>query len=97
MYHNFFTNKTMIQGNVMDIAYLLGAIIGSLISGALVGLIPLFLGKKFNKVKLGQIGFAGCLLGSFLAGLLLSIPICIIFSAIIIISDNTNISNLFKK
>ena len=51
MYHNFFTNKTMIQGNVMDIAYLLGAIIGSLISGALVGLIPLFLGKKFNKEK----------------------------------------------
>ena len=64
---------------------LLATIIGALLAGALFGAIPFFLGKKFNKEQLGFIGFIACIICNFFLGIFLSIPCCIIFSAIILL------------
>ena len=62
-------------------------IFGALMGGALFGLIPGIIGYKRGKQKLATIGFISCVVGSFLLGLFLSIPICIIFTVIILISS----------
>lgn len=66
-----------------QVAFTIGAIVGSLFSGALVGLVPLLLGlkKKFNGLAIG--GFIACIVGSLFMGLLLSVPICVVFAVII--------------
>lgn len=59
--------------------------ISSLISGAIVGAIPGFIGYKKRKKGLAVAGFISCVIGSFLLGLFLSIPLCIIFILIILL------------
>lgn len=58
-----------------DLAYAVGAIIGSLISGA----IPAITGAIKGKLGLAIGGFFACLVSSFILGLILSIPTCAIF------------------
>jgi len=58
----------------------IGLVIGSLVTGALVGLVPLLLGRKLAQPKLGVAGFAVCVLGSLVGGLLLSVPAAAVFS-----------------
>lgn len=67
-------------------AYVIGTIIGSILGGALVGLIPFFLGRKYGKSTLGIIGLVVCIFCNFLLGFLLSIPACLIFVLIIILT-----------
>ena len=62
-------------------------IFGALLMGALLGLIPGIVGYKKGKQGLAIGGFIACVVGSFLLGLALSIPACIIFTAIILISS----------
>jgi MFS family permease len=69
--------------NANQAAYAIGTIVGSLVSGALVGLVPLIMGLKKNFKGLAIGGFVACLVGSFLMGLLLSVPICVVFAVII--------------
>ncbi len=63
-----------------------GAIIGSLLAGALIGLIPFFLGRKYGKATLGIVGLVVCILCNFLLGMLLSIPACLVFVLIIMLT-----------
>ncbi len=60
-------------------AFAFGAIIGSLLSGAIVGAIPAICGAVKHKIGLAIGGFFACLVASFLLGLILSIPTCALF------------------
>lgn len=59
--------------------YQLGVIIGSIIMGAIVGSIPAVTGIVKKKIGLAIGGFFACIVGNFLLGLFLSVPICIVF------------------
>ena len=84
----------------METTFVLSAIIGSLISGAVVGAIPAICGAKKQKLKLGILGFFTCVICSFLLGLLLSVPACAVFLYLIFKPekkgpDDTNTPNPF--
>jgi len=68
----------------MDMAELIGLIVGALVSGALVGAIPLILGLRRERKNLAIMGFISCIVGSLILGLLLSVPLCIIFVLLIL-------------
>lgn len=70
---------------VEDIFYWYGLFLGSLIGGALIGLIPLAVGEKTGKRKLAVAGFLSCIAGSFIWGLYLSLPCCIGFTVAILV------------
>lgn len=69
-----------------DLAYLIGAILGSLFAGALVGLVPLICGLVKHRVGLAIGGFFACLVANFALGLILSIPACILFTVLIFVT-----------
>ena len=58
-------------------------VIGSLIGGAIVGAIPAICGFVKQKQVLGVIAFISCVVSGFLLGLILSVPVAIVFLAII--------------
>ena len=60
-------------------AFAIGAILGSIISGALVGAVPAICGAIKRKIGLAIGGFFACLVASFLLGLVLSVPVCAVF------------------
>ena len=59
--------------------FTLSAIIGSLISGALIGAIPAICGAIKQKISLAIGGFFACLGASLILGMILSIPVCALF------------------
>lgn len=59
--------------------FVLGALIGSILSGAVVGAIPAICGAIKHKIGLAIGGFFACLVGSMLLGLILSVPLCALF------------------
>ena len=59
-------------------------IIGALVGGFVVGLIPLILGLKFKQTGMAVGSFIATIIGSCILGIFLSIPICVISSIIII-------------
>ncbi len=67
------------DGVVYMTAYQIGAIAGSLIGGALFGVIPLILGVKWGQATTGWIALFCCVVGSFFEGMFLSIPFCVFF------------------
>ncbi len=60
-------------------SFMIGAVIGSLISGAIVGSVPAICGAIKHKIGLAVGGFFACLVASFLLGLILSVPTCAVF------------------
>ena len=60
-------------------AFQIGAIAGSLIVGALFGIVPLILGVKWGQATNGWIALFCCVVGSFFEGMFLSIPFCVFF------------------
>jgi hypothetical protein len=62
--------------------FYLYVIIGGALLGALLGLIPLFLGRKKNRSRLGLYGFLGSIIGGAIAPLL-AIVVTAIFSWVI--------------
>ena len=57
-----------------DAAYLIGSIIGALLVGFVFGLVPLICGLIKKRVGLAIGGFAACLVGGFILGLILALP-----------------------
>lgn len=70
--------------------FIIAQILGALLVGALIGAVPLIMGliKGQNKLAIG--GFIACLIGSFVAGFFLSIPLCILFVILIACADRKN-------
>lgn len=75
-------------------AFTLGAIIGSIISGAIVGAVPAICGGVKHKLGLGIGGFFACVAASFLLGLLLSVPTCALFLFLIFKKKKTQENNI---
>ena len=65
--------------------YYVGLLIGGLIAGALCGAAPLIIGFVRENRKLGFIGFACCIVGGLVLGLILAIPLAIFFSVGIVL------------
>lgn len=70
-----------------------GAVIGSIISGAVIGAIPAICGAIKHKIGLAIGGFVSCLAASFLLGMVLSIPVCAVFLFLIFKKTNNNSDN----
>ena len=66
-------------GRIFMDAFTFGAIIGSILSGAVVGAVPAICGAIKHKVGLAIGGFFACLGASLLLGLILSVPTCAVF------------------
>ncbi len=60
-------------------AFTFGAIVGSIVSGAVVGAVPAICGAIKQKAGLAIGGFFACVFVSFLLGLILSVPTCAVF------------------
>jgi len=68
-------------------SFIMAQIIGSLFMGALIGAFPLTIGFIKGQKKLAVAGVFACLIGSFVAGFFLSIPLCILFVVLIFGAD----------
>ena len=77
----------------MDTTKLLGLIVGGLVAGTLCGLIPFFLGKKRGQPTLGIVGLVSCIVGGFLGGVIVALPVAGVFA--LIIADGVRIFNTF--
>jgi len=74
-------------------AFIIARIFGSLLMGAVIGAFPLTLGFIKNQKKLAIGGFFACWIGSFVYGLFLSIPLCILFVVLIFRADKKSRSD----
>jgi hypothetical protein len=64
-------------------AYETGALFGSLAVGFILGLFIFHYGRKREQEALGWSGFAACLAGAFVAGLLAAGPVALLFAWLI--------------
>lgn len=62
-----------------QIGYWIGVFIGAGVIGALLGLLPLILAKRQNRPRIGWIGFFSTLAGGLILGVILALPISVIF------------------
>lgn len=62
------------------IGFAFGVVGGSLIVGALLGLIPLVLGQYLGQTKLGRLGFLASVLAGFIAGIFGAVPVSLGFA-----------------
>lgn len=60
-------------------------VFGAVAMGAIVGLIPFFIGKSRGRMTLGIVFWILCIFGNFIAGLLLSIPICLVGVVVLLV------------
>jgi hypothetical protein len=56
-----------------------------LLAGCVCGLLPFFVGKRFQRVRLGKAGFFTCLVSGGVLGLLLALPVSIVFTVVLLI------------
>ena len=78
-----------------DEGSLLFKVLGGTVGGFLVGLIPFFIAKKRGDEKLARLAPGICTLSGVILGLLLAIPVCIVFVVIILTKqrkDNTHLA-----
>lgn len=76
---------------------LIATIVGSIVMGGVVGLIPYVAGKKKGLESMGQVCLVLCILGNFIAGLYLSIPVCLISLVGILVKKGTNATGNAQK
>ena len=70
-------------------AFNIGRIVGALVMGVALGLVPLITGLKKDKKGLAIGGFFACLVGTFILGLILGAPLCAVFTFLINKKDGT--------
>jgi len=61
------------------VGFAFGAIVGALVVGALLGLIPLVLGQQLKQTTLGRSGFLACVVAGLILGAIAALPTCIGF------------------
>ena len=67
-----------------DMIDLIAALIGSLIVGGFLGLVPLICGLVKKKDWPGYRRIFACLGGGLLLGLILAVPMCVLFTVLIL-------------
>ena len=78
-----------------DEGSLLFKVLGAAAGGFLIGLIPFLIAKKHGDEKLARLALGICTLSGVILGLLLAIPVCIVFVIIILTrqrKDNTHLA-----
>lgn len=75
----------MSQDAAAGLVHLGGLLFGALMGGCITGLLPAILGALWGRKGLAIAGFLCCVFGSLLLGILLAIPVAIIFAVIILI------------
>ena len=68
-----------------DLAKLIVMIIAGLFAGGLCGLLPLGVAKSRDRTRLGVVAFFVCLVSGGILGLLLALPVTIIFTLVLLI------------
>ena len=68
--------------------FVAGQVLGAVTMGLLVGCIPYYQAKKNKKYHLGQIALAGSTLAGLILGIILALPVALIFT-IFVISGNS--------
>ena len=58
-------------------------IIGAILAGVVCGLVPLITGLVRGEKGLAWGGFAACIVGGFVLGLILAVPLAIVFTVLI--------------
>jgi hypothetical protein len=66
-------------------AFWIGVVIGSLVVGTACGSLPFFLAKSRNRLPLGTAALVSCIVSGAILGLLLALPVAIIFTIIILV------------
>ncbi len=56
-----------------------GLLFGALVVGMICGAVPMVFGISKNQIGLGIFGFVACVIGGLIRGLLLAIPVAILF------------------
>jgi hypothetical protein len=62
-----------------------GVIFGALFAGCICGLLPLYIGKRIGRTRLGVAGFVTCLVSGGFYGIRLALPVMILFTVVIVI------------
>ena len=70
---------------VEQTSYLIGVIIGALLAGGIVGLIPFFIAKKKDFTVMGVVCLILCIVAGFIGGIFLAAPVCLISVIVILI------------
>lgn len=73
-----------------DSVYLIASLIGAAVVGFVFGLVPLICGLIKKRVGLAIGGFAACLVGGFILGLILALPMCVLFTVLIFVTKPKN-------
>ena len=73
------------QPQVENVAFAIGTLVGGAFVGLLCGLAPLLAGQSKNQSQLGWIGFASCVISGLLLGLLLAVPVALVFTLVILL------------
>ena len=68
-------------------AELFGLVFGSLVLGALLGVIPMMAARSRGKKNLAVVAMGSTMLGSFLLGLLLGVPLAIVFTVVALLES----------
>lgn len=76
--------------NVDPNTFKLAVFILAIVIGIICGLIPLITGFIKKRTKLGVIGFISSVIGGAILGLLLALPVAIIFTVIIFLKKEEN-------
>ncbi len=64
-------------------AQIIGMLVGAILIGIVCGLIPLITGIVRKHFVLGIVGLLSCTIGGFILGIILALPIAVIFTVII--------------
>lgn len=67
----------------------MGIIIGSLLGGCVIGLLPFIWARKKGYNTLGVVSMLLCMLCNFILGMYLSVPVCIILLIVIAVKKST--------
>jgi len=69
------------------VGYWVGVVVGGFIMGTLCGLVPFFVGKKRNQMSLAVGGLVACIVSGLILGLILALPVSIVFTTIIVFAN----------
>ncbi|WFB34312.1 hypothetical protein P3T73_09075 [Kiritimatiellota bacterium B12222] len=66
-----------------QIGYLVGVLVGALFVGCVLGVVPLLMGLKQKRNGLAWSAFGVTVLSSFILGIILALPVMIIFTVVL--------------
>jgi ABC-type tungstate transport system substrate-binding protein len=86
----------MIISQAMDsperIGFFIGTLLGGAVAGLICGLLPYFIGKKKDSRRLGKFALYACIVSGLILGIILALPMAIAFSLAIIASSHPSLN-----